>query len=377
MKAFSRIHLSSMPTRAGSGDIGSVTTLRLSPHLRFLRRTQAVSSTQDEARRILDELYQQYSNDNSSHSPAQLASVTTRTSTSVDDAPNEWVSSPATTELLQGSQCLAVVASTQTKGRGTQGRLWKAGPGNLYLTMALPLDRIPVRLTLLPLQVAVVVAECVQELLVRQGISDARIGSTSRPRVTVKWPNDVLIDHRKVSGTLIENHYCGSMAWFLIGIGVNVVNRPDLNDLPGKHAREPTCICEWVDLGVSSKSTAPITNLGESPSGVPPVDLATELGLLVANKLTEWAICAPQRNEMAPSHASSEQEEERNKQVLQRWIQWVDFGQVYELRGQVVDEEQGGYEGERVVTVGIEPDGQLRVRGANGRERLLVADYLF
>ena len=68
---------------------------------------------------------------------------------------------------------------------------------------------------------------------------------------------------------------------------------------------------------------------------------------------------------------------DREQQIRNRWISYAKFGVEYELRGQTVDDENGGYEGERVVTLGLEPDGQLRVRGRDGRERKLIADYTF
>ncbi len=256
----------------------------VSPHLQFIYKIEPVSSTQDEMR-----------------------------------------------TLLQGRgehNCVALVATTQTAGRGTQGRVWKAASGNLFLTVALP--NVPVPVTLLPLQVGMVVAERVQALLK---------ACSSTAKVTVKWPNDVLIEDAKVSGCLIE-HFTNerNLSWFLVGIGVNVAETPPLQGLPGSHKRAPTSLHEWCPEASS--------------------DMASVLGLEIANALADWIM--EEKNDGQP--------------IVEEWRKWAEFGKSYELRGSVVDEE--GHEGEVVVTVDIEADGQLRVRDRQGRERLLVADYL-
>jgi BirA family transcriptional regulator, biotin operon repressor / biotin---[acetyl-CoA-carboxylase] ligase len=99
-----------------------------------------------------------------------------------------------------------VTASSQSAGRGRQGRTWSAPPGRALL-MSLVL-RDPPRL--LPLAAAVAVAEVAGE--------SARI----------KWPNDVLLDGRKVAGILVEGR--PQEGWGVLGIGVNVAVR--LSDLP-------------------------------------------------------------------------------------------------------------------------------------------------
>jgi BirA family biotin operon repressor/biotin-[acetyl-CoA-carboxylase] ligase len=95
-----------------------------------------------------------------------------------------------------------VTASEQTAGRGRQGRTWSAPPGAALLMSVVLRDAPP----LLPLIAAVAVAETCG--------SDARI----------KWPNDVLLDGRKVAGILAEGRpYEG---WTVLGIGVNVAIAP-------------------------------------------------------------------------------------------------------------------------------------------------------
>ena len=99
-----------------------------------------------------------------------------------------------------------VTAAEQTAGRGRQGRKWSAPAGHALLLSAILRNPPP----LLPLAAAVAVAECCGE--------DAAI----------KWPNDILLDGRKVSGILVEGR--PQAGWAVLGIGVNVAIR--VEDLP-------------------------------------------------------------------------------------------------------------------------------------------------
>ncbi|MFQ5667922.1 MAG: biotin--[acetyl-CoA-carboxylase] ligase [Candidatus Binatia bacterium] len=102
-----------------------------------------------------------------------------------------------------------VVAETQTQGRGRLGRTWISPPfRNLYLSVIL---RPPIATAAAPqvtLAAGVAVAETVREWT---------------PRAAIKWPNDVVIDGRKVAGILTEMEADNDRIRFLIlGIGVNL-----------------------------------------------------------------------------------------------------------------------------------------------------------
>jgi len=94
-----------------------------------------------------------------------------------------------------------VTAGEQTSGRGRQGRTWSAPSGRALLG-SLVLREPP---RLLPLIAGVAVAEAVG------------------PRALLKWPNDVLLDGRKVAGILVEGR--PQERWAVLGIGVNVALR--------------------------------------------------------------------------------------------------------------------------------------------------------
>jgi BirA family transcriptional regulator, biotin operon repressor / biotin---[acetyl-CoA-carboxylase] ligase len=99
-----------------------------------------------------------------------------------------------------------VTTDEQTAGRGRQGRTWTAAPGSALL-LSLVLRGSD---ALLPLRAGLAVADLA--------------GAAAR----VKWPNDVLVDGRKVAGILVEGR--PQESWAVLGIGVNVA--VDVRDLP-------------------------------------------------------------------------------------------------------------------------------------------------
>ena len=117
---------------------------------------------------------------------------------------------------------LWITAGRQTGGRGRRGRAWFSEPGNLYASLLL-IDPAPMdRLGSLPLAVAVAVQDAIR-----------RIMPLDAPDVLVKWPNDILIDRRKVCGILLEGETLpdGRHA-LVIGIGINVSAAPDAGLYP-------------------------------------------------------------------------------------------------------------------------------------------------
>lgn len=109
---------------------------------------------------------------------------------------------------------LWVVARTQTAGRGRRGRAWASEPGNLHASLLLA-DPAPVAL----------VAQCsfVAALAVFDAVADAAPGLAAR--LSLKWPNDVLCDGRKLSGILVEGEGRAPLM-VAIGVGINCRHHP-------------------------------------------------------------------------------------------------------------------------------------------------------
>lgn len=105
----------------------------------------------------------------------------------------------------------AVIAEAQTAGRGRLGRAFFSPPRtNLYVSFVLRPRSSTATLGTLPLSAGVALAESVA----------VELGEPER--VELKWPNDVLVDGKKVSGILLERASAGADAAVILGIGVNL-----------------------------------------------------------------------------------------------------------------------------------------------------------
>ena len=106
--------------------------------------------------------------------------------------------------------CDVLLAEYQTAGRGRRGRTWVAPPGgSICLSLCWSFRDVPQDLGALGLVIGVCALRALREL----GLEDARL----------KWPNDIVVDGKKLGGILIElRAESGGPASVVIGIGLNV-----------------------------------------------------------------------------------------------------------------------------------------------------------
>ena len=108
-----------------------------------------------------------------------------------------------------------VVAETQTAGRGRFGRNWVSPGGNIYMSVVFrpSLDALP----FLSLLAGVATVQTIRKTT---GLS---------PKI--KWPNDVMLDGKKVSGNLVESVMVGeAVCYAVLGIGLNVTLDPSQSE---------------------------------------------------------------------------------------------------------------------------------------------------
>ena len=104
-------------------------------------------------------------------------------------------------------------AAMQTDGRGRRGRQWISNAGNLFFSLALEFELK--NSGMLVLISALSVAQALEKLNKSQDIK-------------LKWPNDVLLNRKKISGILIEK---GEGDYLIVGVGVNIVSAPENHEL--------------------------------------------------------------------------------------------------------------------------------------------------
>jgi BirA family biotin operon repressor/biotin-[acetyl-CoA-carboxylase] ligase len=115
-----------------------------------------------------------------------------------------------------------ITARRQTAGRGRRGREWDSPPGNLYATLLLPNPCEP---------------EIAPQLSFVAGLAlhDAVLSNAPMlaARLTLKWPNDLLLDREKLAGILVEGERLDDGAFVaVVGIGVNCASHPDITPYP-------------------------------------------------------------------------------------------------------------------------------------------------
>ncbi|MCJ8308523.1 MAG: biotin--[acetyl-CoA-carboxylase] ligase [Rhizobiaceae bacterium] len=149
---------------------------------------------------------------------------------------------------------LWITAESQSAGRARRGRSWVSEPGNLYASLLL-LDPAPQdKLATLPLVIS---------LALHLALVEARpeLGA----RLKIKWPNDLLLDGKKLSGILLEAQPDGhGRLAVIIGCGINCQHFPD-NPL------------------------YPATSLAASGIALEPAELFSHLAREMARTLRIWA----------------------------------------------------------------------------------------
>lgn len=110
---------------------------------------------------------------------------------------------------------LWITAGRQTAGRGRRGRAWEQGTGNLAATLLIRPGIEPVLIGQLSFAAAL-------------AVSDMAAHFAPAAAISVKWPNDVLAEGRKLAGILLE---AGS-GWVAVGIGVNLARAPEGTEFP-------------------------------------------------------------------------------------------------------------------------------------------------
>ncbi|HXP29939.1 MAG TPA: biotin--[acetyl-CoA-carboxylase] ligase [Stellaceae bacterium] len=115
-----------------------------------------------------------------------------------------------------------VWAREQSAGRGRRGRAWASPAGNLYLSLVLRPDCAPRAAAQLGFAAAVAVGETCARFLPQAA------------ELRYKWPNDVLLDGRKLAGILLESQSAGEarLAWLVLGIGINLASHPEATQYP-------------------------------------------------------------------------------------------------------------------------------------------------
>ncbi len=106
---------------------------------------------------------------------------------------------------------LIVIAESQLNGKGTKGRSFSSDNGGLYISVMRHYEKFP--------------AEDAFSVMVNTSVAVCKTLEEFGIFPQIKWANDVMVDGKKICGTLIENTFCGDkLIRSIVGCGINVNN---------------------------------------------------------------------------------------------------------------------------------------------------------
>lgn len=120
--------------------------------------------------------------------------------------------------VLNEDESTAVFTFNQTKGRGQYGNIWKVIPNqNLAYSLALKTSKVNISDIFLNYYTAIIVRDFLANL--------------TNAEAKIKWPNDIILNGKKVCGILIEKKKINHEEYYIIGIGINIL-QSDFSNLP-------------------------------------------------------------------------------------------------------------------------------------------------
>ena len=120
--------------------------------------------------------------------------------------------------MPESQDVMTVCTFNQTKGRGQYGNVWENFPNqNLAFSMAVKTDKVSISDSIFNFHTANILRDFIANL--------------TQTDTKVKWPNDIIVNHKKVSGMLIEKKTVQRETYFIVGIGVNIL-QTDFKHLP-------------------------------------------------------------------------------------------------------------------------------------------------
>lgn len=208
-----------------------------------------------------------------------------------------------------------VTAQEQTGGRGSRGRGWVSKRGNLYSSLMFESDCKPADAPTLAFAISL-------------GLHAAITRLSPKNELKLKWPNDVLLEGRKVSGILLERHRINERDLFIVGMGINCAHHP-------------------------SQTNHAATDLAEHGIDVTPETLFSVLTQEMAGIIKHW------------DHGSG------FSQIRKLWLDYA-CGVGERITARTINQEKSG------IFLDIDQDGQLVLLADNGiREKISVADIFF
>ena len=126
-----------------------------------------------------------------------------------------------------------IIADKQKKGRGQHGKKWISYKGNLFVSIFFSLEKINMSLK----QLTKVNCFLIKKILSRY----------CKNKISIKYPNDLLVNKKKICGILQETLKKANTTYFITGVGINLIKSPNIKNYP------TTSLLELTKIKVSKK----------------------------------------------------------------------------------------------------------------------------
>jgi len=119
--------------------------------------------------------------------------------------------------IRQKKESGCVVSKIQSKGKGTHGKKWISKKGNFFGSIFFPLKKNYPTFNEFSLINPVIISKILKKFC-------------NNTNISVKWPNDIFINKKKVCGILQELVTYDDKKFLIIGIGINIISNPVINE---------------------------------------------------------------------------------------------------------------------------------------------------
>jgi len=123
-------------------------------------------------------------------------------------------------KIIKNSNCKSgiIIADEQKKGKGQRGKKWISYKGNIFVSVFFALDKINLSIAHLTK------LNC---FLIKKILS-----SYCKKKITVKFPNDLVVKKNKICGILQETIKKTNTTYMIVGIGINLIKSPNIKNYP-------------------------------------------------------------------------------------------------------------------------------------------------
>ena len=128
-------------------------------------------------------------------------------------------------KIRQGYKGGVIISDQQTRGRGQYGKKWVSNKGNLFFSIFFIINK-KIHISRLLINNLRIIKKILSEYI--------------KSKIKIKKPNDITVNKKKICGVLNETLFNNNLKYLVVGIGINIVNSPNLRDYPTTNLNEVT-----------------------------------------------------------------------------------------------------------------------------------------